>query len=51
MRDGQATPPAKKDEVVPPPAPAAPAKASPRQAARKNSMNAGFLNNPKKKNR
>ena len=50
MRDGQATPPAKKEEVVPPPAPA-PAKASPRQAARKNSMNAGFLNNPKKKNR
>ena len=38
-------------EEAPPPAPAAPAKASPRQAARKNSMNAGFLNNPKKKNR
>ena len=48
MRDGQA-PPQKKEET-PPPAPA-PAKASPRQAVRKNSMNAGFLNNPKKKNR
>jgi hypothetical protein len=49
MKEGQSTP-AKKEEA-PPPAPAAPAKASPRQAARKNSMNAGFLNNPKKKNR
>ena len=49
MRDGQATPPAKKEDA-PPPAPAAP-KSSPRQPTRKNSMNAGFLNNPKKKNR
>ena len=47
MKEGQATP-AKKEEAAPPPTPP---KSSPRQPARKNSMNAGFLNNPKKKNR
>ena len=47
MKEGQSTP-AKTEEEVPPPTPP---KSSPRQPARKNSMNAGFLNNPKKKNR
>ena len=45
MKDGQSAP-AKTEDEAPPPAP----KSSPR-TARKNSMNAGFLNNPKKKNR
>ena len=48
MKEGQATP-QKMEEAPPPPTPP---KSSPRQgSARKNSMNAGFLNNPKKKNR
>ena len=48
MKEGQSAP-AKTEEAPPPPTPP---KSSPRQgSARKNSMNAGFLNNPKKKNR
>ena len=47
MKEGQSAP-AKTEEAPPPPTPP---KSSPRQPTRKNSMNAGFLNNPKKKNR